>query len=294
MQLKQGIYPELDDATYHNDPCPKPSLNQTTAKLLLTKSPMHAWHQHPRLNPHFERENNGVFDLGNVAHRLLLGKGPDIHRINADNYRTKEAQTAKARAYGAGAIPCLERHFQDALHMRDEALSQIREAGIEWLPETHPDARTELAMIWEEKRTWFRTKIDRLQPGLSIDYKTTQGASDPQSTMARVMNDGWHIQAAMHERALMTLDPVHYHGCRYLFIQQESNAPYALGVWEMPESILDMGRKDLLLAIDSWRHCILHDEWPGYNGGKIGVLYAPAWGINQWQERHATTLAAAE
>ena len=34
---------------YLADPCATPSLNQSTAHVMLTKSPLHAWHQHPRL-----------------------------------------------------------------------------------------------------------------------------------------------------------------------------------------------------------------------------------------------------
>ena len=77
-----GVYSLPDDA-YHADPCPGPSLSSSVAKLMLDRSPLHAWHAHPRLNPNFE-PRAGIEYLGS---RLggpsgtagkLMGRGRDL------------------------------------------------------------------------------------------------------------------------------------------------------------------------------------------------------------------------
>jgi hypothetical protein len=47
----------ISAADYFSDKLsPVPSLNSSIAKLLITRSPKHAWMQHPRLNPNYKPE----------------------------------------------------------------------------------------------------------------------------------------------------------------------------------------------------------------------------------------------
>lgn len=296
MPIGQGIHTSLTDVEYHADPCPQPSFTQSLAKVLLNASPRHAWVAHPRLNPDFKPENARHFDVGSIVHRLLLGVGRDIHVLNFENYRSKEAQLQRARARGEGALPALQHEFDNAMIMRDQAVAAMRKAGIDWKPETTPGVYTEAAFIWQEDKTWLRTKVDRLQRDTSIDFKTTSGAGDPETTARRMLSDGWHIQAAMHERAYKALLPERAHRTVYLFVQQEVEPPFAVGIYQLPESVIDMGRHDLAMALAMWRDCIRDDEWPSYNGDQICILNAPGWGIAQWQARHGVSInqAAAE
>ncbi|KKM79757.1 hypothetical protein LCGC14_1346860, partial [marine sediment metagenome] len=61
---KSGAY-SISEATYHADALLNvPTLNKTTAHVMLTRSPRHAWLQHPRLNPDYEPEVKPTFVLG--------------------------------------------------------------------------------------------------------------------------------------------------------------------------------------------------------------------------------------
>ena len=45
------------------------------AKVLITQSPLHAWYQHPRLNPNFQSDHDSRFDIGSAAHAYaFVGK----------------------------------------------------------------------------------------------------------------------------------------------------------------------------------------------------------------------------
>src|SRR5699024_9463999 len=76
------------------------SLSATGAKTLLTNPARFAW----------ERDNGRpekrVFDLGTLAHALILGN-PDrrVTVIDAYDWRTKAAREARDAAYAAGQVP---------------------------------------------------------------------------------------------------------------------------------------------------------------------------------------------
>jgi hypothetical protein len=290
--LKTGLYPEIDEDTYHGDPAPQPSLNQSTAKILLERSPRHAWHQHPRLNPDFHRDEDRKFDLGNIAHRLLLGKGRPLFLIDAPDYRTKAAQAGRQIALENGQMPCLTHLHERALRMTQAALKQMRDAGLDFKPETHPEAMTECGFIWQEGDTWFRTKIDRLQGDtVSIDFKTTAAAATDRGIDNMMMDMGWHIQAAFHERALNAA--LGEEPRRFLFIVQETYAPFALTVTELTEGALAIGRQQLDTAIQIWRACMKANRWPSYNDAQVRRLSCPAWAVQQWESRlHGAPVAA--
>jgi hypothetical protein len=79
MRITQpGIYLDMSAVDYFADPCPSPSLTQSVAKRLIDRSPLHAWTIHPRLNPAFEADDPTKYDIGNIAHRLLLGRGKEL------------------------------------------------------------------------------------------------------------------------------------------------------------------------------------------------------------------------
>ena len=98
-----SITPDNYHADQHSDK--GASLNSGTIKTMLTKSPRHAWESHPRLNPNYVRSDERKFDLGKIAHDLLLRDGAFLEVVEADSYRTKVAKEARAAALDAGRIP---------------------------------------------------------------------------------------------------------------------------------------------------------------------------------------------
>ena len=85
---------------YLADPAPEPSLSPSIAHWLLSASPAHAWREHPRLNPDYRQEVSAKLDLGSAAHAILLeNAGERIVIVHAKDYRTKEAQAARAEAH---------------------------------------------------------------------------------------------------------------------------------------------------------------------------------------------------
>jgi hypothetical protein len=280
---RPGIYRGVDPAHYHADPCPEPSLTQSVAKILLEQSPLHAWTAHPRLNPEFERDEDKKFDLGNVAHTLLLGRGKDFVIVPFEDWRTKAAQEARAGAHGAGKVAILK-------HQLDQAVDMV-EAGNEQIGRHEDcDAFTvgdpEVTICWQEDGIWFRSLIDFLHSDLCTvdDYKTSVFSMAPHVIGLRAEAAGWHLQAAFIERGLDVLDPDNRGRRRFRFVAQETAKPYALNVMHMDEHWLTMGRKQVATAIHLWRKCMESGKWPAYPPKGI-VPEFPGYKEKLWLDR---------
>src|SRR5215472_5987110 len=105
---KAGIY-KIPPAQYHQDDLlPVPTLNCGAIKDLINFSPLHCWHNHPRFGgSRVDQERKRHMEKGSALHSLVLGSGEEIVSIDADSYRSKEAQAARDAAIQEWRIPLL-------------------------------------------------------------------------------------------------------------------------------------------------------------------------------------------
>ena len=280
MTLTEGIH-EIDEATYHADPCPQPSLSSSIAKVLLGQSPRHAWVAHPRLNKNHEPEESGTFDIGSAAHRVVLGKGADLAVIEADSYRTKAAGEARDKARAEGKIPVLTQHFESIVAMHAACRAQL--SAHEEAAGAFTKGQPEVTLIWREGEIWCRCRLDWLPHDRRFfdDYKTTTDAS-PEAVVNRVFGNGYDVQAAFYRRGIRKIlavpDP------KFRFIVQEKTAPYAMTVAALTPAALDMADRKVEAALQLWAWCLKRNEWPGYPGRTVYVE-PPLWHERQWLER---------
>jgi PDDEXK-like domain of unknown function (DUF3799) len=285
---KPGMYPNMSELDYRSDPCPAPSLTQSLAKIILAKSPLHAWHASPALNPDYRHDDDRKFDIGNIAHRLLLGRGKDIIVLEFENWMTKAAKEAREVAASAGKLAVLSKHYSKAEAMVRAAHEQLQNRGLGDLFEDG-HGLSEVVTAWQENGIWMRQMIDRVTTDLRTfaDFKSTELSAAPHQLSRMMTNAGWPIQAAMGERGLDVLDEKTQGRRRYLFVVQEVEKPYALTVAEIGEAALTMGRKQLDMAVSMWRHCIETNRWPGYPEEVAHPEY-PGWFETQWLDREIT------
>jgi PDDEXK-like domain of unknown function (DUF3799) len=283
---RAGIYTDMSSVDYFEDPCPQPSLTQSIAKILLDQSPLHAWHAHPRLNPDWRPDDPTKFDVGNIAHKLMIGRGKEIVVLDQFNdWRTKAAQEAREAAAADGKLAVLGKKFALADRMVRAAREQLELRGLGNL---FAEGAGEVVTAWQQDGYWCRQMIDWLSPDRLIfcDYKTTEMSAAPHGLGRMMVNAGWPIQAAMGEIGLKAVDPLGSRR-RFLFIVQETERPYALNVVEMSESALTMGRKMLAMAFHIWKDCITSNRWPGYPLEIIVPDY-PGYAEASWLDREQT------
>jgi hypothetical protein len=284
MKITQpGIYRGISSEDYFADPCPIPSLTQSQCKTMLERSAKHVWTHNPRLNPNYEPDDDTKFDVGNVAHRLVLGRGKDFEVIDFEDWRTKAAKEAREEAAKAGKIAVLKHQFQKAFDMAGVAqvkLSRHQERGAF----TNGDA--EVMIAWEEDGVWFRSLIDWLHADLRTvdDYKST-AKSVADHVLGYVAFSGmWHVQAAFIERGLDVLDPANAGRRRFRFIAQETDKPHELNVMPMNKHWMTMGHKQVSAAIAKWTPAVKANRWGGYSPRPVEPEF-PAYQEKAWLER---------
>lgn len=264
---KPGIFYGMLPDDYFADPCPMPSLTQSVAKVLLAQSAAHAKQEHPRLAPPTEDDEAEKYvkaqAIGNAAHKLLIGRGKDLQVCDFADWRKKEAQAAKEAAETTGKVPILSHHFTDAVQVEKAARTQLAACG--W-SDSFTDGNGEVVVCWQEDGIWLRTMIDWLSPCMRIatDFKTGGVSFAPHVIGRHAVDQGWDIQAAMHERALNAIDPDNAGRRQIRFAAIENYKPYALLPVAMSEVWLTMGRKKLDVAITIWRESMKTGRFDAY------------------------------
>lgn len=280
---KPGIYRDISEADYRADPCPSPSLTQSLAKIIVANSPRHAWVENPRLNPNYEHDDDTKFDIGNVAHRLILGRGKEIEIVQFADWRTKPAKEAREAAAAEGKIAVLEHQFNQASDMVSEAWLTLRKHEDK---DAFTNGNAEVMIAWQEDGVWFRSLIDWLHDDLRTvdDYKSTAMSVAPHLLGLRAEAGGWHVQHAFIERGLAVLDPEGAGRRRYRNIAQENYKPFGLNVLHMDEHWLTMGRKHVDAAVMRWKHAVETGDWFGYPARSIRAEF-PSFKESQFMER---------
>jgi hypothetical protein len=272
---KPGVFDGIPDAVYHSDPVKGGSLSSTGARKLLPPS-CPARFRYDQLNPPPPKHE---FDLGHAAHHLVLGTGPELLVIEADDWRTKAAREAKTAAYAAGQVPLLPFEYDQVEDMAaairaDPIASNVLRPGT---------GRTELTLVWRDVQSGVmcRARIDYCRDmadgrTLIVDYKTARSA-EPEAISKAIAEHGYHQQLDFYVDGALELglakDPVP------MLIVQEKTAPYLVTVQQVAHSAMEWGSVLNRAAMDIYAECLRTNTWPGYTTSITGAVLPP------WKER---------
>lgn len=277
--MKSWVY-DIPLAEYVSDPAPEPSLSASIAHVMLDESPLHAWHNHPRLNPHYQPNNADKFDIGTIAHNVLLeGDYSRIAVVNEKDWRKDSAKDARDEARAAGKVPILSKDMEAIEAMVTAAKEAI---ACSELSEcfTTDGGKSEQTLIWEEQGIWLRSRPDRRSTDwrVIVDYKTTGTNAKPELwAKGPLLNNGYDIQAALGLRGVNKLQLSDR--CTFIFIVQEINPPYAVSFVRLSPSYRYCAELKLDRAIALWRRCMETCNWPSYGSQTVDVE-PPPWAFN--------------
>jgi PDDEXK-like domain of unknown function (DUF3799) len=281
-RVNPGLF-DMPAAAYHAD-CSAgvPSLSSSIAKVMLSDTPRHAWLKHPRLNPEFEFDDNSKFDLGSVAHELILGKGGGFQVLEFADWRSNLAKAARAEAINDGKVPILTHQHEAADAMAIVAEEAIREIDPDFYGD---DAESEVVAVWDDMGgARCRSMIDRFD-GITIwDVKTTDLSLSDGALSRQIVNMGYDLSAAFYLRGMSQLMPEMAGRFKFRWVFIEANAPHEVRVIEADNAMLTLGDKKAALAIEKWKNCIASVKWPGYPR-TISKITCPGWAESQWLER---------
>ncbi len=283
-----GVY-QIAPEAYHSDPCETPSLSTSVGKVLLSKSPRHAFMAHPRLNPNYVAEEKAAFDLGSAAHALMLGDPTRFAIIDAADWRTAEAKKKRELARLDGKIPLLTKHWEDVQKM--VAAGKLQLASHEDASDAFIGGKgvPEVCLIWQEGKIWCRCKLDWMpkQGSVFYDYKSTGMSANPDSWERQFYAMGYDFQCAFYRRGIqkvLGIGQPHFE-----FVVQETDDPYALAVVAAHNSTVEMADRKVDKVLEWWGWCLENNKWPGYPNRTV-TLGMPTYVENQWlaiEERDA-------
>lgn len=287
--MKPGVY-QFAAAAYHRDPAPQPSLSSTIARLLLDRSPRHAWTASPRLNPDWQPTEKKTFDIGRAAHRMVLGQGDDFAEIPADLLGANGAANTKAArefiedCRARGITPLKADEVAQIAVMAEAVAEKLAAMGIKF-----DRYRSEMAAIAQIDGVWCRAMVDNApaDPRLPLyDLKTTTDAS-PEACVRAVAAYGYDVQAAHY---LATWKAATGEDRRFRFVFVEKEAPHEVSVVELlnaPGDDADWMHDAHAKAAEArriWGECLAADQWPGYPA-QVALIGAPIWHRKKWEDR---------
>lgn len=270
------LLPPMTEDEYHA----LPAFSQSIATTLVTRSPMHAFLQHPAHGGKGKRSSKAM-DLGTLGHALVLGKGRKIRVIDADNYRTDAAKDARDDAKAAGEIPVLAGDHAEAIEMAGSVLATLDEMGIVL------DGVSEQGIEWDEETALHgplrcRGMFDhlRLHAGQIVDLKFTADASSPRIERSAI-DHGYDVQRAAYVSALEKLRPELTGRVDFLFLFVETEPPHIVNPVRADGAFRELGERRWRRAVNEWASCVAANHWPGYAPAGINNITAPAWAISR-------------
>lgn len=292
--LAPGIHDNLSAAQYHaDDLCGSPTLSSSIAKTMLSRTPRHAWFDHPRLNPAFEPSGNAKFSVGSVTHELLLGRGGGFDILDYENFLTKDAKKERDASFLAGRTPILAHQHGDALAMAEAAcerlrlISECKNLFLKSNDEEFTIGRGERVLLWRDAGgPMCRSMVDWMGPSETEvwDLKTTGNGLSDREIASQIVSLGYDLSAGFYLRGLTELLPdlAGRFKFRWIFVSDEE--PFECRVVEPDAAMLAIGDRKAALAIEKWRQCIETGLWPGYEPVVTRITH-PGWDEARWVER---------
>lgn len=288
------IYYDISAEDYHADKLPEvdqPCLSSSIAKIMLARSPLHAWAAHPKLgNAPREKGEDDKFDYGSACHDVLLEGGSKLLVLNPEDYRSKPTKAdpegsipkgwtnnaireARAAAQADGKLPVLPPQGNRIQKMVEVAKKFIYKSPID---QAWTEGRSEVTCIWQERGIWLKCRFDRLADNFgSIDYKSTVSAN-PEWFSKHMVRMQYHLQAAFYQRGLRA----HSMPDEFIFLAQEVTPPFACSLHECDPDLLAIANKQIDWAIEGWAQCLAENAWPAY-GHSITQASPTSWMMEQ-------------
>lgn len=268
---------------YFADPCEVPSLSQSIAHTLITKTPYHAWLEHPRLGG-VGRPPTKAKDRGTLVHSALLGAGRELAVIVADDYRTKAAREQRDAARAEGLLPVLKKDAEGLLKVISDLRSALLQKGIRL------KGASEVAVTWEEETTAgpvvCRGLFDHvlMDQGVIYDLKTCRSAHEKAIT-SHVIEYGYDIQRAAYMSALRKLrgKVTGREDFVFLFVEElpeESPVRVIVHPVQLSGVFRQLGEMKWERACETWARCRRDDKWPAYHeGNRPTQIEPPGWAL---------------
>ena len=261
------IVRELPEADYHAEP----ALSSGGAWTLATECPALYWHRSPFNPAAAPSQNSKPMDIGTALHLAVLEPDRLAARtvlVDADDWRTKEAQDRRDAAYAADLAPLLTKDAGLVDRLADAIRSNKHAAGL------LAGADTEVSYFWTADGIPCKARADVVcRDGRMADLKASASAS-PDFFRRRAFDDGHFLR-----------DPFYRDGweiaagkriAEYWFIVVSREEPHLVTTCRLEDRAIEWGRLKIRRAMALFRRCRAAGVWPPYAPEPV-TLGLPEW-----------------
>ena len=264
-------------------------LSPSIARILLDRSPAHAWTAH-RLGGGVRSEETEATERGKLIETLLTGHGVEaLTVVDARDWRTNAAKEQRDAARAEGRLPVLAHRYGEAEEVAAKLGAALKEKGI------HFSGQNQVRFEWNSRTAETSGEgvpcsgiLDHLilgkECGIIYDIKTTENAS-PNHIQRTMTQYGYHLQHAAYMEAVLDKHPQLAGRLTMQFLFCEVEPPYSVVVAELAGSMRELGERQWRRAVETWGRCLAANRWPDY-GGVCRIEAAP-WQISQEDEQLA-------
>lgn len=265
-----GMYARVPESVYHGD---RNSLSSSGARMLLDPSCPALFRQNQDEPPNPKPQ----YDFGHAAHKMVLGEGSQLVRVDKDDWRTNEAKAKRAKAWEEGKAPLLAKDIELAQVMAGRVFAHpiagrlLEEGSAEMSGYWHDDAT---GVRCRFRPDWLPKTRGRM---VCLDYKTAVSAN-PNHFRKAAADYGYHQQAAWYLDGLREVEVSD--DAAFLFVVQQKTAPFLVSVVQLEPEDIEAGRRLNRRAIDVYAQCVETNTWPGFGDG-IHTVGLPPWARTQ-------------
>jgi hypothetical protein len=282
-RLGVGLHYGVPASVYHADPCETPSLSSGIARTILTRSLAHAAFDHPKLSGSGGRKPTKAMRFGSAVHAIQSSDESEIVVGDFADFRKGEAKEWRDAVIESGRTPVLRHEMEGDIRPMVDALVSKVAVGCD-SPFT-ANGKDEVTCIWKEGNVFCRARFDRLvTDGFQFDiwdWKTTTDVSE-EALMRKIVDKGYHIQAAFYSRGLRAIHP--NARISFIFGFVESKAPHAVSRVCLSEGFMDLGERAASRAIAQWQQASAAGKWPEAAEGKTLQILPPDWYVRKFEE----------
>lgn len=284
---------EIPMSEYHTDPVVVPSLSCSIAKLLVRKTPKHAWQAHARFGA-VGIVPTSVMDDGSAVHAMMAGQdyliqaittvfGPKTKRkeligLPVTGYASDAAQEERDAIREAGKIPVLHGRLPELMACKAAAVEQLKLAddGHVFLA----PGRNEITAVAREGDVWLRCLVDRLpnERGLPPGDLKCTGMSAAPGDWERRLRSEYAFQDAFYRRVLRGAEGVDRPPMRFCVV--ELDPPHGVVINAADTILRSIAEAEVERAVQRWRMCTTTNKWPCY-APHTAWVEAKSWQIDE-------------
>ena len=223
------------------------------------------------------REPTGAMKLGTLTHTLLFEPSAFEEEYAIAPMFDKRTNIGKKAALEFGEDNAGKKILDESELLRAKAISEAARGNPVVQEYFEKGGEAETVFLWEQYGVPCKARMDFISGNTILDLKTCKDAS-PEGFAKQIGSFQYHMQAAFYIDGFRLVTG---NDAKFVFIAVESEAPYAVGIYEIDAASLASGGRAMRSAAETYKEAQKpQQDHPCYTTG-IRTLAIPSWALNE-------------